>query len=193
MKQLLLVASVCFLVTTADFSAAQDFLKNPGGSNTNHKTKQPVYKCGDNWSYYPCPQQTGPASDNVAVPVVTDSINSDIHEVESELVKIQLLERLDDKIRSVEQTHKVVPNHAYKIEGLCKNPEISVATCARLIDELETSMKSYDKDQVLAELERREAREMDEKKRLAIRVERLNLLKRRQYDVKETKKEIDKF
>ena len=187
-----MIANKLFFITCMVFLAAMAGI----ATAQQQQQKQQVYRCGDRWSYYPCPPQESatPVTNKPTTPELLDPLVIGLNEGEEGLEKMKLLERLNNKIKSIEETHKVVPNHAYKTEALCKNPDISIATCARLISELEESMKYYDREQILAELERREEREMDERKRLSLRAERLRMLRTMPKDggVKK-KQDIDKF
>ena len=188
MKKLILIICMIFLTgVIVDNATAQSGKKATQG-------KPQVYRCGNKWSYSPCPPEGHPAAAKQQMPELPDITTVELNEGEAEVEKLKLLDRLDRKIKSIEHTHHVVPNHAYKIEALCKNPEISVATCSRLISELEESMRSYDRGQFLAEMERREEREPDEKKRAQMKAERLRMLRHMPKDApKDTKQDIDKF
>jgi len=155
--------------------------------------KPQVYKCGNKWSYEPCAPEGHPAAAKQQMPEVPDITMVELNEGEAEIEKIKLLDRLNRRIKGIEHMHQVVPNHAYKIEAMCKHPEISVATCARLVSELEDSMRSYDRGQFLAEMERREEREPDERKRAAMKAERLRMLRHMPKEAPKVKQDIDKF
>ncbi|MDR2337361.1 MAG: hypothetical protein LBE20_01780 [Deltaproteobacteria bacterium] len=173
-----------------EMASAQDFLGGKSNSNTKQANKQQIYKCGNSWSYYPCPaviETTTSLSKSVS------SKYSEIENIKVDLSKMKLIENIDKLITDLDRRYHVIPNHAYRIKALCKNPEISVMTCARLVEELKESVKSYDKDQELAELERREKRELDEKKRMVLRAERLKALQRHKVEKKNQEKEIEQF
>ncbi len=187
-KKYLFLILVIFTVSNASDAFAQIYNKS------GNMPKPQVYKCKAGWSYEPCAPE--PATPLPPTPRLTSEEKEYIEgkqEVKTYVSKEEQLQKVDLMLKSLEHRYHVIPNHAYQVRAMCRNPEISAATCQHLIDSLNADISDYSADQQIIELQRREERALDKTQKMKIRAELLDAMKKQYDNPRRRKRDIDRF